>query len=244
MQSVARNSGSVDLVSRFAQAVINPGSNLLANLTNSTSNFFAGFSNSQSLLEENRRLKQLEVAAQQYIERLRFYKQENDQLRKLINLPPVPGKLQIPAQIIMYAPLENRVTINRGSNDGIKPNLPVVAAEGLVGTVQTVSANSAQIVLISSPQLRVGAVVNRQPKPFGIIRGESTNKMILQISDIKSTVKPGDVVMTSGLGELIPGGIPIGIVSLREADEEYGALQCQVFPYVRIGDIREVYVLR
>jgi rod shape-determining protein MreC len=228
----------------MSQFVVNPGAGLLNNTANSTSDFFRGLSNSQSLVAENRRLKQLEIAAQQYLERLRFHKQENDQLRKLINLPPVPGKRQIPAQIIMYAPLENRVTINRGSNQGIKPNLPVVAAEGLVGTVQTVSANSAQVVLISSPQLRVGAVVNRQPKPFGIIRGESTNKMILQISDIKSTVEPGDVVMTSGLGELIPGGIPIGIVSMREADEEYGALQCQVFPYVRIGDIREVYVLR
>lgn len=213
-------------------------------MASSTQGFFASLGKGQQLEAENRRLKQSEIAIALYQDRIDFLNRHVDGLRKLLDLPPTPGKTRIPALVTSYAPLENRATINRGRTHGIRPQLPVLAGEGLFGIVQTVDAGTAQILLISSPQIRVGAVVNRQPAPYGIIRGESANKMIMDIVGIKATVEPGDVVMTSGLGELVPGGIPIGIISQKESDVEYGALRCQVFPYVSVGEVREVVVLR
>lgn len=216
----------------------------LAGAANGIEKFFGGLSQASNNADRAARLKQLELAAAVYVERVKYLTEEIDQLRKLLGLPAYPGKTKIPAMVIHYAPLENRITINKGRRSGVKPQLPVIAGEGLVGVVQTAEENSAQVLLISSPQIRIGAVVNRQPAPFGIVRGESANKMTMEIADLKSTVAPGDVVLTSGLGELIPGGIPLGIISQKESDEEYGALRCQIFPYVLAGEVREVIVLR
>lgn len=216
----------------------------MTSTANGLSDFGAGLANSSRMTRENRMWSQRESAYQMYEERVSYLIGENSKMRRLLGLPEIPGKKRISALVLSYAPLENRMTINRGTSDGVKPQLPVVAGEGLVGVVQTADARTAQVLLISSPQIRVGAVVNRQPTPYGIIRGESPNKMSMEIIGIKSTVSQGDAVLTSGLGELIPGGIPIGIVSQTEVDEEYGAVRCQVFPNVLVGDVREVVVLR
>lgn len=244
LQTVARNAGSVDPISKVVRFLVEPAAGGVAGAANGVSDFFAGMARGASLASENRRLREAEAAAALYQERVDFLVAEIDKQRKLLGLPTYPGVRKIPALVIQYAPLENRMTINRGTRHGIKARLPVVAGDGLVGVVQTADALSSQVLLISSPRIQVGAVVNRDPAPYGIIRGEAANKMIMEIAGIKSTVEPGDVVLTSGLGELIPGGIPIGIVSQKESDEEYGTLRCQIFPFVHVGDVREVVVLR
>lgn len=243
-QTGARNQGTTDFPSSVVKAIITPPARLFSGVADICGDFASGLVNARTYAQENRSLKDLARAASLYDERLLTYQKEVDRLRRLIELPPIPGKQRIPASVIQYAPLENRITLNRGKKSGIKPQLPVISGEGLVGVVQTADENTSQVLLISSPQIRLGAMVQRSPAPYGLIRGESANKMILEILDIKSTVEQGDVVVTSGLSETIPGGIPIGLVAQIEADPEFGAVRSQVFPYVQVGDVREVFVLR
>jgi cell shape-determining protein MreC len=122
--------------------------------------------------------------------------------------------------------------------------MPVVAAAGLYGQVQTIDKHSCQVLLISSPQFRITGKVSRDPPPIGFIQGQSTGAMVFDVVDAKVLPQNGDKVFTSGLSERIPEGILIGTIVQKEEDIAYGSERCQVYPAVTIGAVREVFVLK
>jgi len=244
IQNEARNAGRTDFVSNTLRGVVAPLANGLASGADGISNVGASIASVGPLRAENRALADRAQAAALYEERLDYVERELDHLHKLLSLPEYPGKTKVFASITGFFPGENRITLNVGKDKGLKPGMPVVAGVGLLGVVQTVDARTAQALLVSSPQLRIGAIVNRTPAPAGLIRGESASKMILEIVDTTATIEAGDLVTTSGHSELIPGGIPIGRVAEKNMMPEFGSVRCQVFPFVQIGDVRDVAVLR
>lgn len=243
-QTINRNQGVPDLLTSVVQTTVAPTAAGLATAWDSAGAYADGVFSAPHLRAENARLRAQIQALALYDEQVRFYQSEIERLRTLIDLPPLPGRRRIPASVIGYFPLENRITISAGSRQGVRRDLPVVTAGGLVGVVQTVDAHTSQVTLISSARLRVGALVRRDPPPVGIIRGEAPNVMMLEFLDSNATVQVGDLVVTSGYSEFIPANIPIGRIVRVEDDREFGAKRSQVFPNVQVGSIREVMVLR
>src|SRR4029077_948197 len=119
-----------------------------------------------------------------------------------------------------------------------------VCAQGLIGRVQTVYPKSSQVVLLSSPDLTVGASVVRDPPQPGLLHGESPNNLVLELTNPDAPVQIGDAVVTSGFSDMIPRGIPIGRVIQVYPDIEFGARRASIFPSVSIGSLREVFVLK
>ncbi|MFQ3587403.1 MAG: rod shape-determining protein MreC [Fimbriimonadaceae bacterium] len=243
-QTINRNHGVPDPISSAVQFVVGPSAAGIAAAWDSAGGFVDGVLSAPRLRAENADLRAQIQALALYDEQVRFYQAEIERLRALMDMPPVPGRRRIPAAVIGYFPLENRITISAGSRQGVRKDLPVVTADGLVGVVQTVDDNASQVTLISSARLRVGALVRRDPPPVGIIRGEAPNVMMLEFLDSNATLQVGDLVVTSGFSEFIPANIPIGRIVRIEDDREFGAKRCQVFPNVQVGSIREVMVLR
>jgi rod shape-determining protein MreC len=206
--------------------------------------FANGLTNASQLKNEVRMLREKELAARLYDDRIVDLEQQIDSLRKNIGLPPVVGRRRIPADVIGYFPSENRITISVGSSKGIQPMMPVVTGEGLVGIIQSVSSTRAQVRLITSLYLRVGAMALRDPPSAGLMRGESADMVILDMLDFSSPVEVGDVVVTSGLSERIPRGILIGKIVKLEDSQEFGTRRATVFPFVHMGNVREVFVLK
>jgi len=169
---------------------------------------------------------------------------EVDYLRSLNDLPPVGGRNKVFATVTGYFALENRITISAGADRGLRAGLPVLTAEGLVGIIQTVDKGSSQVSLLTDPNRKVGAlVINRDPPPLGIIRGENQALLILTV-DSTSPVENGDTVSTSGFSDRIPRGIPIGKVNQVYSDPTTGSKRVEVFPNVALGNVREVVVLK
>lgn len=216
----------------------------LEEISNGVGDFFSGFTRSGSLIRENKQLRAMDGAMALYSEEIGRRDAEIARLRSLLELPEIPGKTRVPAAVMGYFPNEGRATLNAGTNRGVKKNMPVIAAEGLVGVVQTADARSSQILLISSPQLRIVGMVQRDPPPVGFIRGQSAGAMVFEVTDAKSVVQNGDMVYTSGFSERIPPGIKIGRIVQIEEDLAFGSKRCQVFPGVQVGAAREVYVLK
>lgn len=207
--------------------------------------FRVGMFRSGDLKDENRRLRALAQSAELYTGRLQALQNENDELRKLMKLADSVGKMKIPARIVHYAPRENRVTINAGSQALVKPGLPVIAGEGLVGVVQTVDEGTAQVLLLSSPPpFKIGAKVLRDPPAFGLLHGEAADRLSLEFVDANTPIDVGDWIVTSGFSVQIPPNIPIGRILQIHRDEEFGTRVAQVFPAVQIGRVRDVVVLR
>jgi rod shape-determining protein MreC len=136
--------------------------------------------------------------------------------------------------------------IDLGSRDGVRPNLPVLNSDGLVGRVQSVGETRSQVVLLGDPNLRVSAKISNGET--GIITASSSvpqeQGMIgLEFLSGASTAQPGQNVVTWGEGGVFPAGILIGkIVDVRP--KEYGlSTEARVKLAANMGALEEVGVI-
>jgi len=210
----------------------------------SVNDFLNGLSNSAALMEKARRLASAELAASLYREKLDELSRQVDSLRKHIGLPAPGDRKKIAADVIAYSPSEHRITISVGSQKGVRAGMPVATGDGLVGICQNVSPMRTQVALITDPNLRIGAMVLRNPPSIGLLRGESAGMASLELLDFATPMQNGDVVCTSGLSERVPRGIVIGKIVQIEDRPEFGSRRARVFPFVSLGTVREVMVLQ
>ncbi|MER3496314.1 MAG: hypothetical protein C4320_05630 [Armatimonadota bacterium] len=122
---------------------------------------------------------------------------------------------------------------------------PVVAAAGLLGIVQTVSAHESTALLITSTASTLGAIAPaHDPPPAGLVRGENSTTLTVTFADPNAPIKMGDALVTTGYSELVPRGLLIGRVIQVNDNPEMGSRTARVYPAVQIGRVREVAVLR
>lgn len=137
---------------------------------------------------------------------------------------------------------EETLRIDRGSNDGVLVDLPVVSASGLIGRIQSVSPKHASVELITDPALSVGVRFARSGE-VAIAVGQHTGKPLrLDLVALSAKVAKGDVVVTSGLqNSRFPAGIAVGRVRSVRA----GSIlqEVQVSPAVDLERIGFVKVL-
>lgn len=172
-------------------------------------------------------------------------KKEVDSLRTSIDLTKTYQRERVFGDITGFFPLQNRITLNIGSNKGIKAGMPAVCAGGLIGKVQVVGANDCQVLLVTSANVKLGAIAQKyNPPPAGLISGENTTTLILNFNTPQVPVASGDIITTSGFSDVIPKGIIIGRVLSAESLPEMGSSRARVFPAVNVGDLREVVILK
>jgi rod shape-determining protein MreC len=137
--------------------------------------------------------------------------------------------------------------IDLGARDGVRTNMPVLTADGLVGRIQSVSETRSQVILLGDPELRVAAIVETNNETGIINAGPSLPQdqgMIdLDLLSGNSPVRPGQNVVTWGAGGVFPGGIPIGkIVDTRP--KEYGlSMEARVKLAANLSALEEVGVM-
>lgn len=145
---------------------------------------------------------------------------QNQKLKELLDY----GKTQKQQGIV--APVVGRsadhwwqqVTLGRGSQEGIKVGFVVMGPGGLVGRVISVTPNSSRVLLISDATSKVGAVISRS-RSMGFMRGQGSNRAVLQFFDKVPDVRRGDVVSTSPVSQLFPSGLPLGRVESVNLDK-------------------------
>ena len=146
---------------------------------------------------------------------------ENERLRALLGLGQ---RLQwgFVATEVMHAPRgsdEHKVLLAAGSAAGVRPFSPLVVPEGLVGMVDKVDASSSTAILWTHPDFRASATTE-DGLAFGIVAahlGTGADRFLLEMRGVpfRSELKAGTLIVSSGLGNVFPRGIPIGVV-LRE----------------------------
>jgi rod shape-determining protein MreC len=189
--------------------------------------------------------QELKVQASQYQEIIR----ENNRLREALGWAKRTGwKLQA-AQVIGRDPANwwRTVHIDLGQRDGIRENLPVLTADGLIGRIFDVGMTRSQVVLLGDPKCRVAALVP-EAKDSGIIAAGSPtvwdhNFVELGFLSRTSQLHPGQKVITSGMGGIFPAGIPIGIiVDMHGVDGLY--VQARVKLAANLNNLEDVWVMQ
>jgi rod shape-determining protein MreC len=173
---------------------------------------------------------------------------ENSQFRTLLRWQQqAPWKLKL-ANVIMRDPANwwRTVQIDLGTRDGLRENLPALTADGLVGRVSSVGLTRSQVVLIGDPDCRVSALVENPAHDMGVVSaGGLLDTAIVNLTYLSggANLKPGQNVITSGLGGIFPKGIPIGqVVDSRPV--EFGLYtEARVKLSVNLGALEQVWVL-
>lgn len=206
----------------------------------------------EGVREENKRLhrKVMEFSLRNFW--LNEEHLENRRLRELLDFRSELEYKVIPADLIASEP--NRrdfsVLINKGSNEGIGRNMPVVNMHGLVGKTVHVSPRTSVVQLMIDPSFRVSALDQRS-RVYGIIRPGPNFSLMLDNVPLAEDVQVGDGVISSGLGGIFPPGIRIGTViavetqeTLSQEDYSFGIFKrISVRPSVDPSSLEEVFVM-
>jgi rod shape-determining protein MreC len=200
-----------------------------------------------SLRQENAQLKAAQIQAVAIA-------RENDQLRALFGWQKqVPWRMKL-AKVVMRDPANwwHSVQIDLGSRDGLRENLPVLTSDGLVGRVSSVGLTTAQVLLIGDPNCRVSALVENPSHDIGVLSVSGPlnasgplDPSLTELSylDSGANVKPGENVITSGLGGVFPKGIPIGKIVDAQSIELGLATEARVKLNANLDSLEQVWVL-
>jgi len=145
-------------------------------------------------------------------------RQENARLRRLLALRERLPLSALPAEVIgrEAGGWVRALTVNRGRGSGVSRQDPVVVPDGLVGRIVQVRPGASVVQLLNDPVSTVGAMVQRTRTP-GLVEGDAAGTVRFKfMARDGGGVAPGDVIVTSGLSELFPKGLPIGRVVATE----------------------------
>lgn len=181
----------------------------------------------RSLEEENRRLRAELEEVQGQLFQLSQLERENERLRAALNLGARAPGGWVAAEVIARSPNQwlKVVTVNRGAAEGVQTGLPVVTSDGLVGKVSVTTRHTADVTLLTHTSSAVGA----RTEPGGelvLVEGTGSFDDMLRVRPLNAhaSIRPGEVLVTSGLSSIYAPGIPIGRVTRVEA-EPYGLSQ-------------------
>ncbi len=112
---------------------------------------------------------------------------------------------QDPSNLVRY------IIVDQGSEEGVKPGMPVVTPQGLVGRVTASGTHWSKVLLIIDPSSSVNAVV-QSTRATGVTQGDVTGNLIIRYVPQGEAIKIGDLILTSGLGGNFPKRLVIGQV--------------------------------
>lgn len=184
------------------------------------------------LREENARLRHWEAAA-------RKLAQENLAFRSLLNMVDDPQLAFVSARVVgdSGGAFVRTVLINAGAADGVHKGQAVITGDGLVGRIVETGERSARVLLLTDLNARIPVVLEQSRVP-AILAGDNSDRPRLTFVPVNATVAPGERIVTSGQGGMLPPGLPVGTVAAIED----GVIRVEPFvdwaklEYVRVLD--------
>lgn len=195
-----------------------------------------------NLKSENQILRQKLVQMQLQAADLEERRFENQRLRGLLNLKDRKQYTYIPAEVIGWNTDQvlNTMVIDVGSTDEVRKYMAVVMEDGVLGRIIEVGLTSSFVQLLTDRNCRISGLVQRN-REQGIIRYQG-NELYMQLP-LRSDVRLGDWVVTSGLGETFPSGLPVGRISQIALGSRNLFKQVSIIPAVDLNRLEEVFVI-
>ncbi|MGA2764324.1 MAG: rod shape-determining protein MreC [Spirochaetia bacterium] len=194
------------------------------------------------------RLQEMDRVTREIVE----LRRQNTILREQLDFSQSLPANRIAAQVIARDTdnLFSTITIDKGSRQGVRPGMPVVAyqgdMEGLVGKVLSVGPGAAQVLPLYDPQCLVSARLD-STRDEGLVKGEGKDHGTVLLQYVKKTAKDviqyGDLAVTSGLGGLYPKGINLGRVRDIRALAYETSLEIEVEPIVNFDRLEYVFLI-
>jgi rod shape-determining protein MreC len=205
----------------------------------------------QATREENVRLRELAVRLAEERSTLLQYRSENARLRELlsflVSFPEEERFRMLPARVIGMpgTRVVERLELDRGIVDGVRANMPVVLPEGVVGKISAITRRRSLVEPLTSASSAVSVVVERS-RVRGVIRprfGSATDVLGWHVDYVpaRSDVRPGDRIVTSGLGGVYPPGLAVGTVTRVEPGPLTMTVEAELA--IDLATVEQVFIL-
>ena len=219
-----------------------------ATLARGISNVWGDYIYLVDVKEDNTRLSSQNARLQERVRKLEALDEENRRLHRLLDLKQSLKTEVVSAQVIGKNTNEffrvARVTLDRDARD-VGPNLPVLSADGVVGTTLKTAGDTVDVRLVVDAGSSVDVVVQRTGAR-GFVRGtgdESKYSCSVQYVERTDEVEVGDLLVTSGVGRRFPKGIPVATVT-QVVRRDFGIYQqVTATPTVDFSRVEEVLIL-
>ena len=231
------------LIRVWAVGMVTPFEKVLVWTQTSTSNLWHNYFYLRGVRAENRNLKaQIERMS---LEQVRM-SQDADQARRLQALLSFKEQFisqTMAAQVIGSSGSEQSrsIFIDKGDKNGIKTDMAVITADGVVGKVLRVYRSTAEVLLVNDQTSGVGAILDKT-RLQGILRGTPAGEVVLEKVMSDETVPPGEQVLTSGGDGIFPKGLLVGTVTKISPGSEL-FLNIHVRPAADLSKLEEVLVV-
>lgn len=246
-----RNSDPVRGASTFATQLLVPVQHVLADAGIAGNRFFQAISEIESLRTDNATLRAENERLTLENVQLREAAVAAQQAAKLSEIAKTLPFTSIPATVIARDPsnILSTIVLGVGTDQGVKVGHVVLSQQGLVGRVSEVGTNYAKVLLITDPSHTLSALVEGS-RATGIVRGQYGDSLVMDWILQTEPVKPGDVVVTAGLGlgeelrSLYPKGLVVGRVLQLQNAEAAAYQRAIVAPAVDLRKLENVLVVK
>jgi rod shape-determining protein MreC len=222
---------------------ITPLERVIVRAQNSTNNLWHNYFYLRGVRAENRQLK--EQIEQMRLEQVRLNDDaaQAHRLQSLLAFKEQVVMKTVPAQVIgsSGSDLSRSIYIDKGSNQGIAPDMPVITAAGIVGKVLRTYPSTSLVLMINDQSSGVGVLLEKS-RLQGVLRGTPDGELILERVMSDEQVTPGETVLSSGGDQIFPKGFPVGTVMKVSPGKEL-FLNIKVHAAADLSRLEEVLVM-
>lgn len=170
---------------------------------------------------------------------------ENTRLKAMLGYVEQTTDQEIVARVIGLNPSAQfqSIRINRGEDDGVRPGMPVLTPDGVVGQVVRAVGGSADVMLLTDPSSRIGSVLQRTRVRATVTGLGDGRRLSLNLVRREDDTKDGDEVVTSGTDGIFPEGLHVGTVHDVQRPAVGMFLTATVKPSVDLARVEEVLVI-
>jgi rod shape-determining protein MreC len=236
---------AVSLIRYVVVTVITPPEKLLHNTGLWFRNLWFGYIDLVHTRRDNNELKD-------ELERLRLEQasvvedaKQGQRLERLLGFKEHYIYQTVPSQVIGTSGTDQSgiVYLDKGSNDGLKQDMPVMTADGIVGRLKDVFPSTSQLMLISDATSGVGVMLE-STRTRGVLKGSTYGQIQMINVSPDDRIKPGEKIITSGGDQIFPRGMPVGEVDHVEPDPDRDPLlDVVVRPAANLSRLEEVLVI-
>jgi rod shape-determining protein MreC len=229
---------SLSFVTDPIKYFVNLPSLLVENATHSVSSY-------AYLKQENQRLHDEQLINQTRLLKFEALEKENIRLRAILENSYKLGEQVLIAELLAVnmTPYEQKMVINKGTRFDVYPQQPVLDANGVVGQVFRALPLSSEIILITDPNHAIPVQVSRNGLLTIAVGSGQVNRLILPYLPSNADIRPGDLLITSGLGGTFPPGYPVAIVDDFSAQPNKAFATITATPKAQLDRNRELMLV-
>jgi rod shape-determining protein MreC len=194
---------------------------------------------------DNRVLRERQLVLEAQLQKMSALEAENGRLRGLLSSAADLQERVLIAEVLSISqdPYRHQIVISKGRSDGVYRGQALVDADGVLGQVIEVNANSAIALLITDPNHGIPVEFNRTGlQTIALGRGDGPGLSLPYLPG-NADVRVGDLIVTSGLGGRFPAGYPVGVIHELRHNTGETFMEAIAYPSAHINEERQVLLV-